>query len=135
MDAESSVVGYGDVLLPAALGGSGISFVGCFNQCRNVCKTELLDRLPRATVELQERWHQCLEVFCDSFGKQLSNSVKVLLVLERCNPATADASCSVTRVYGLLLRACFMPKFSVRCDVSYDGCQPGAQDPSAHGLH
>lgn len=107
-DSAKSVIRYTDVLAAEDLRGSDLRFEGCRGQARNVCKRQLQNE-SLEIARMVEVAHRAMVVWADRWGKTLSNSVSKLVMIE------AKAHGRVARLFGLLARAYYSPKFSLWC--------------------
>lgn len=115
------VVHFRDVKVPGALVGQGLKFHGCGQCGRNLCKTSLAEA-DRSVARRQDAIHRAITGWCDEWGKQVCNGVEVLVVFEA---SSRGRVCK--RIWALLARAVFSPKFSswVLChpDNEFEGVE------------
>ena len=120
-DGSKFIIGWEDILPPGSLLGQGLSLDGCTRCPRNLCKKELQER-SRDLCKRQESVHTLLEKLCDKLGKARCGEAKVTVMVEI---PVADG---VIRMFGLLLRAMFSPKYSIWFQLDWADANGGSRN-------
>lgn len=115
-DGSELVVRASDTIDGALLRGQRLQVQCCAPSARNLCK-ERLRRRGSDLEKAQDAMHKALCSWADAWGKAEANSATKLVLIESSGNADSSGAVATSRVWALLVKAVFSPKFQLWCEV------------------